>query len=218
MHRPSHRPSRLRLGATALALIVCSLSAAAGIPDGPPADAATPDADAYAPLAWLIGTWRGTFVPPDAPAPPEMTFAWSEGRTHLRYRSMMPNGGLEYEGMIAWHPVERRFVFLKVYASSPRPLIENGWIEILPNGAARFHMHTHYAPGIGLPWSGGARAGAEGTTLRFRRTLVSDGPQRLRDNFVMQVEDRWAHPDFGIEVPTEGFGWRRVEAGTGRGV
>ena len=170
----------------------------------------------YAALEWLLGTWRGSFLPPGAESPPEMTFEWGEGKGFLRYRSMQPDGTLEYAGMIVWHPIERRHVFLKSYVTAGPTLMETGWIELLPDDTARFHMSTHYTPGIALPWSNGAKAGREGTTLSFRRTLsfrpgAGEEKDRLFGEFLMRRGSEWVHPDFGFEVPEQGFEWHRLQ-------
>lgn len=165
----------------------------------------------YAPLAWLIGSWRGTFLPEGVGAPPSMSFEWSQAKDFIRYSSVKPDGQVEYEGMIVWNPVERRFVFLKSYRSEGSLLMENGWIDVLDTGGVRFNMQTHYTPGDGLPWSRGKKAGPNGTTLRFRRTLTPDGSNRLWGEFLMDREGSWTRPDWNMDLPKRGFEWLRSE-------
>ena len=167
----------------------------------------------YEPLAWLIGTWEGVFVPPGATGRPTMTFEWSPYSTHIRYSAQRPQkGGLapEYEGVIVWHPVQRRFLFLQPYPIAGPTLTEEGWVELLDDGSARFHMNVHYAPGVGLPWSDGAKAGDRGETLRFRRTLAPEGQSAMFGEFLMWRDDAWVVPEFPFEVPARGFEWHRV--------
>lgn len=167
----------------------------------------------YQPLTGLLGDWRLINLPKEIGTPPRMTFEWDRNRTHLRYRSFRPDGRQEYEGTIAWHPVKKRFVFLKTYVTEGSSvLMEDGWVEPLSEGGIRFHMHTHYTAGMTLPWSDGAISRPEGTTLRFRRTLVPQGDDTLLGDFVMLRKGKWIHPDFGFETPKSGFEWKRVPA------
>ena len=75
---------------------------------------------AYEPLAWLIGEWRSEFHPKgdDLPAA-TMGFRWgneNHGFLVMTGTRPTPDGSLvpEYETMVVWHLVKRRFVFLGV--------------------------------------------------------------------------------------------------------
>ena len=201
------------LSATALGLGCTAPTSAAPTSaesNSPPASVmASANESPYNAIEWLIGTWRGTFRPIKDGEPPTMAFAWGQGRGFLRYHSVKPDGTTEYEGMIVWHPGERRFVFLKSYLTKGPVLMENGWVELISDRAVRFHMHTHYSPGMTLPWSDGAKAGPGGATLRFRRTLTFDG-SAIYGEFLMQRGDTWVRPEFEIEVPERGFEWKRL--------
>ncbi len=182
------------------------------------------DDDVWAPLEWLIGSWQGEFRPNDAAAP-TMSFSWGDARrSWLRFSGTRPtaDGSLvpEYEMMIVWHAVRRRFVFLTTYFGGR--VMEEGDIEILPvatgnDAPVRFNMRVHYRPGAALPFSDGAKAGSDGHTLEFVRTLhpeaagnTSGRPTELRGTFLIKRGPVWEPPQ--LDVPQgAGFPWRRLD-------
>ncbi len=194
---------------TWIAMIIAFASYAASSADGVHS--------AYAPLAWLVGDWESELRHGDEDAAaPTMRFWWAdENRSYLGMSGTKPaeGGGLEpeYEGMVVWHPVRQRFVFLNVYRSGGGRVVEDGELEVLGEGRVRLHMSVHYPPGASLPFSDGSKAGPEGHTLEFRRTLSRSGPDGLRGEFRILRGDRWEPPLPDMEVEG-GFPWRRVQA------
>lgn len=181
----------------------------------PPATAADEKAaHPHDPLAFLIGDWQLGFGGEGAPDPaPTMSFRWGAHKTLIRHRGMRPeNGALvpEFEGIIAWHGVEKRLVFLTAYGHPGKQVVEDGWIEVLPDGAVRRHMRVHYEEGNGLPWSDGAKAGPGGHTLEFRQTWRKVDDDHMRGTFVMKRGGVWVAPDFGHPLPAAGIPWRRI--------
>ncbi len=170
---------------------------------------------AFEPLAWLVGEWQAHFRPRgEGTAAPTMAFEWGDQkRSYLRMTGMSPtaDGGLEpeYESMVVWNPVRKRFTFLTVYRLSGGRITEDGDIDILDDGAVRLNMNVHYAPGDSLPFSEGAVAGPNGATLQFQRTFFRQGVDGLRGVFRIRRDGAWVDPLPGMES-SEGFPWRRV--------
>lgn len=184
----------------------------------PAAGLAAPGAEvnpAFAPLEWLAGGWQAEFQPlGEGTRAPTMAFEWGDDRhSYLVMTGTQPtrDGRLipEYYGLIAWHPVEQRFVFLTVYRSGGGRIVEDGDIEIHEDGSVQLNMHVHYPSGAGLPFTDGATAGPDGHTLVFRRTFHREGADALRGFFQIKRGDRWetTHPEMGAD----GYLWRRTK-------
>lgn len=167
-------------------------------------------------LEWLVGDWQAQFRPhgDDQPAP-AMAFQWGDDRrSFLRMSGTQPtpDGRLvpEYENFVIWHPIKQKLTFLGVYRSAAGKIVEDGDIDLLANDSVQLNMRVHYPAGMTLPFSDGAKAGADGHTLEFRRTFHRKGENELRGVFLIKRGGIWENPHPKLKMD-DGYPWRRVE-------
>ncbi len=167
----------------------------------------------YKDIAFLIGKWH---IDLGESRSAQMTFEWAENRRMIKYsNSFSPKKGTPYitesEGIITFHGVKDKIVFMNTYMGEDDYLISEGVYEVDQQGVIHRKFTCYYQEGEGLPWSDGALAPKGGQSIEFKQIWTPINKNTFKGDFFWKKEGKWVHPI--KEYDAEGFSetWRRVE-------
>jgi hypothetical protein len=129
-------------------------------------------------LAWMIGgKWKagGEKGPDGKPFHVEWSSHWGDNHRTIKFSAwFLKEGKLVpvYDGLYAWHPAKKRFVFL--YTDNQGNLTEG---EAVANGD---HLEQHFQI-----------VGTDGNARPFRSTIVRRGPDEYDWTVLHEKDGKW---------------------------
>ena len=151
--------------------------------------------DEYQDLAFLIGEWQSEFGDRKA----RMTFGWGKNKRNIHFQNHYLPGKdqpwvQENEGLISYHGVKDKLVFITSYAKESSHLMAEGVYEVINDGTILRQFTCHYKAGDKLPWSGGSVAPPGGKSIKFKQVWTPVDDDTFRGEFYWQKNGQWEHP------------------------
>lgn len=163
-------------------------------------------------LHFFIGEWRHML---NDSLSVSMHFTWGENNRIIYYRSTRParpgeHAGSEAAGVITYHGVEDRLVFMNSYLDEDDYLMSQGYYVAREDGVIERHFTCHYKAGEGLPWSNGAVAPKGGKSIQFKQIWSPTGPNTFEGDFFWLKDGKWVHPIEKYDDPDFKEVWHRA--------
>lgn len=149
----------------------------------------------YDQIAWLIGEWESSFGERSA----KMRFSWDENQRMINYvsafkpRKEAPEV-LEAKGIITYHGIRDKVIFINTYLRKTTHLISEGHYEFDKDGTIRRLFTCHYKGGDKLPWSDGAVAPKGGKSIEFKQVWTPIDENSFEGEFFWKKDDIWERP------------------------
>lgn len=162
----------------------------------------------YQGLSFLIGEWQSSFGDSKA----RMTFGWGKNKRNIHFRNQYKPGKdaawvQENEGLISYHAVKNKLVFLTSYSKKSTHLMAEGEYIIKTDGTIIRQFTCHYKAGDKLPWSDGATAPAGGKSIAFKQIWTPVDQNTFQGKFYWEKDGLWLNP-MGKDLSTEV--WKRM--------
>ncbi|MEQ8424031.1 MAG: hypothetical protein RIA63_04925, partial [Cyclobacteriaceae bacterium] len=170
-----------------------------------------PIPEEYKKFEFLIGTWQvkigeDRFV--------NMSFDWGQNKLMIHYRSNNPAKpgepqDLEVEGIIAYHGVKEKLVFMSAYLGRYPTLMNEGHFEFPKDGVFERIFTVFYKEGSKIPWTNGEVAPKGGKPIDFKQIWTKVDDDTFSGAFYWKKNGKWEppmpeHKDGRKEV------WKRV--------